>query len=416
MAALQAQRNSGARHIPLVLAELAQNEFALVGVACLMQGGIGPRRDRRHSAEELRGKVQRLYARMGTCDHQPLDQIAEFAYVSRPVVSSEHGQSRVADLFIFTSIGSREFCEKVPRQNGNVLCAFAQRRDGEGNYVQPIKEVFAEQAFGDLLLQLFVRGGDHTHVHGCWMVRTDTLEALLLEHAKNFCLCPQAHIAHFVQEERAVIGFLEFANFVFTGAREAALDVPEELGLDQFLGNRGAIYLYKWLAAAQTGGVERAGDQFLAGATLAINEHPPVGRRGECNLLAQRLHGNAIAQDAIALAEFFAEAPIFRFEAQEFERSLHGLGRFLERERFLDEVERAQLRGANGRFDIAVSRNHDDHGEMAVAAHALERFNSIHFRKPNVKQDQIDLSIGQALQALLAGAHRFDRVAFLAED
>src|SRR5690349_7023838 len=125
---------------------------------------------------------------------------------------------------------------------------------------------------------------------------------------------------------------------------------------------------------------------------------------------------NRRLREELGLAEFFAEAPIFRFEAQEFERSLHGLGRFLERERFFDEVERAQLRGANGRFDIAVSRNHDDHGEMAVAAHALERFNSIHFRKPNVKQDQIDLSIGQALQALLAGAHRFDRVAFLGED
>ena len=53
---------------------------------------------------------------------------------------------------------------------------------------------------------------------------------------------------------------------------------------------------------AQALRVDGVGHQFFARAGLAINQHAAVGRRHELNLLAQRLHGNALADDHAAWA------------------------------------------------------------------------------------------------------------------
>src|SRR6266446_2818192 len=168
-------------------------------------------------------------------NHEPLDQIAKFADVSGPTVSGEHGQSCVADLLGFAAIGNGEFSEKMARQNGYALNALAQSWNREGYYVQAIKKVFPKQTPGNLILELFIRCGDHAHVYGCRVIGSHTLEPLLLEDSKYLGLSTQTHIADFVQEERAVIRLLKFADFVFTGAGEAALYVTESFRINQLL-------------------------------------------------------------------------------------------------------------------------------------------------------------------------------------
>src|SRR6266571_3980582 len=249
-------------------------------------------------------------------NHEPLDQIAKFADVSGPTVSGEHGQSCVADLLGFAAIGSGEFSEKMARQNGYVLNALAQSWNREGYYVQAIKKVFPKQTPGNLILELFIRCGDHAHVHGCRVIGSHTLEPLLLEGSKYLGLRTQTHIADYL----------------------------------------------------------------------------------------------------IALAEFLAKAPIFQFQAQKFERPFHRLHCFLERERLFDEIEGAQFRGPNRCLDIAVSRDHDHHRKMPVAAHALECFDSIHLRQPDIEQHQIDTILRKTRQALLARADRFDCITFFGQD
>src|SRR5579859_2157286 len=167
----------------------------------------------------------------------------------------------------------------------------------------------------ELLLEIFVGGGDHARVHGDGLTGADGFEALFFENAQDFRLRAQAHVANFVEEERAAVSFLKLADFIFTGAGEAALNVAEKFGLDQFFGNGGAVYFDERTFVAKTGGVQRVRNEFLAGAALAVNEDATVGGSSDGNLLAQRLHRDAVADDLIAMAELAAKQLIFFLEA-----------------------------------------------------------------------------------------------------
>jgi len=67
-------------------------------------------------------------------------------------------------------------------------------------------------------------------------IGADALDFARLEKAEEQRLHAQAHLAHFVHEDRAAMGHLEPSALVAVRAREAALDVSEQLGLEQRLG------------------------------------------------------------------------------------------------------------------------------------------------------------------------------------
>src|SRR6266852_2734807 len=101
----------------------------------------------------------------------------------------------------------------MPSQDRNVFLAIAQRRNEEGNYVQAVEEILAEGAAGDFLFEIFICGGDDAHIYMESLIGADAFEALLFEDAEDFGLGAEAHVADFVEEERAAIGFGELADF-----------------------------------------------------------------------------------------------------------------------------------------------------------------------------------------------------------
>ena len=103
--------------------------------------------------------------------------------------------------------------QEITRKNGNIFLAIAQRRNEEGNYVQPIEKILAKSAAGDFLLEVFIGGGDHANVHVSGLVRADAFEALFFQHAQHFGLRAQAHVSHFIEKQRAAIGFCEICRF-----------------------------------------------------------------------------------------------------------------------------------------------------------------------------------------------------------
>ena len=70
-------------------------------------------------------------------------------------------------------------------------------------------------------------------------------------------------------------------------AGKRALDVAEQLALDELLGNRGAVDLDERLIPPAAQRVNGARHELLAGTVLAENQHAPVGRRRHRHLLAQ---------------------------------------------------------------------------------------------------------------------------------
>ena len=100
--------------------------------------------------------------------------------------------------------------------------------------------------------------------------RSEPLDLALLEHAQHLGLGLRAHVADFVEEDRAAVGLLELADLLLGGAGERAFLVTEQLRLDQLLRNRRAVHLHEALAAAQAVAVNRPRDQLLADAALAL--------------------------------------------------------------------------------------------------------------------------------------------------
>ena len=107
----------------------------------------------------------------------------------------------------------------------------------------------------------------------------DLLDFAGLEEPQQQALHPQRHLADLVEEDRAVVGHLELAGLVAIGAGEAALDVAEELRLEQRFGNAGAVDRHERGFGARAGGVDGPGDDFLADAALAGDQDLGVGAR-----------------------------------------------------------------------------------------------------------------------------------------
>ena len=97
------------------------------------------------------------------------------------------------------------------------------------------------------------------------------------QNAEQLGLAVERHLADFVEEQRAGVGLLEQAGVVGVGPGERALLVAEELALHQVAGNRGAVDREHRPVAAGAGPVDGPGDQLLARAAFAADQHAAGG-------------------------------------------------------------------------------------------------------------------------------------------
>ena len=80
------------------------------------------------------------------------------------------------------------------------------------------------------------------------MVGADLLQFTGFEESEQHALHAQRHLADLVEEDGAAIAHFELAGLVTVGAREAALHVAEQLGLEERLGDAGAVDRHEGLA------------------------------------------------------------------------------------------------------------------------------------------------------------------------
>ena len=110
----------------------------------------------------------------------------------------------------------------------------------------------------------------------------------------------QRDLADLVEEQRAAVGLLEAALAARDGAGERALLVPEQLALEQALGERRAVEAHERAGSrAASCWWMRRGDQLLAGAALAVIS--TVARLGADlrDGLEQALHRRVLADDVV---------------------------------------------------------------------------------------------------------------------
>src|SRR5262249_43249407 len=156
---------------------------------------------------------------------------------------------------------------------GDVVRTCPQRRQGDREYAQAVVQVLAERLLAYRPQQVAVGGGDDAHVGLDWCGPPDAVELALLQDTQQLRLRVGGDFAHLVEEDGAALGQLEPADAPRDGAGEGALLVAEEFALDQPARQGGTIDLDERTVLALARRVDRAGDQLLAGARLAGDEH-----------------------------------------------------------------------------------------------------------------------------------------------
>ena len=139
-------------------------------------------------------------------------------------------------------------------------------------------------------MDVAVGGGDEADVHMQFIVAANAGVGAVLQETEQFGLERAAHVADFVQEDGAVVGFLDAAEFLFDGAGEGALFMAEKFAFQEVFRNGGAVDADVIVLAPLAQTVQGAGDEFLARAAFAQDQNGGVGRAEFCDQLAQLLH------------------------------------------------------------------------------------------------------------------------------
>src|SRR4029077_12822711 len=160
-----------------------------------------------------------------------------------------------------------------------------------------VVEVAAEAAIGHNPGQVAVRGRHEAHVHLDGPGAAQAFELLLLEHAEQLGLQLRGDVADLVEEQGPPVRQLESPDFLADGPGEGAFLVAKQLALQQSSGDGRTIQFDKGTALPRAQVVNGAGDQLLAGAGFAPNEHRGASGGDRLYLTENAAEGSAIPDD-----------------------------------------------------------------------------------------------------------------------
>ena len=192
--------------------------------------------------------------------------------------------------------------------------------------------------------------------------------------------------------------------------------MAEQLRLDQFLGNRGAVHLDEPFAAAQAVPMNGSGDEFLADTALAGDEHGGVGRRRPADRRHHLLEPAAVADHLMADLDGALERPVLVPEAGLLEgvlnRHAQPVGAL---ERLLEKVERALPDRLDRRARRPVRGDHHDRQRVVHGMQTRQDVEAVHARHLHVEQHQVGRFPFDQREPFLAGRGSGDVVAVVLE-
>ena len=177
--------------------------------------------------------------------------------------------------------------------------ARAERRKADANDVQPVEQVEPEPPGRHLLAQVAIGRRHNPHINPPRDVLAHPPQLALLDRPQHLGLRAKRQLADFIEHERAGVRFFEHAGPLGHGPGKGAARVPEQLGLDQIVGERRAVQRAERPAAARTPPMERPGDELLAAAALSLDQDGE-GRRGCALDRLTHLHHRAADPEQLA--------------------------------------------------------------------------------------------------------------------
>src|SRR5918995_1180475 len=251
-------------------------------------------------------------------------------------------------------------------QERDIGMPLSQRRQLNGNDVEPVVKILSEVPSIDLARQVLVGGRDHSGIDFDAASAADTLELALLKHAQELFLRGERQLPYFVQKDRSLVGELEATFALSDRAGKGALLVPEELAFQECLRQGRTVDLDQRSGGVGRVTVDDGGDELLAGPGLPRDQHGRVRPGNPAHDLVNVLHGGTIADKNLVPVAFDQQANDPVAEVLAFEEALDGDGDFLELERLGDIVERPKLHRLDRRRRGAKG-GHDDDWQFRVA-------------------------------------------------
>ena len=284
-----------------------------------------------------------------------------------------------------------QLLQERPGQEEDVVLALLKRRHVHGVHGEPVVEVLTERAAPQVAGQVAVGGGDHPRVDRPRTIPTHPDDLALLEDAQQLDLQVARQLPDLVQEERATARGLEAAGSLALRSGERALLVPEELALDQRLGDRAAVQRDERLVGPVALLVQGPGGDLLARPAVARDQDRDLRPGSTAQEVRDPCHGGGGAHEppeAPGLAArrgdladgplelCLAQRPAHR--GQQSDR-LQGLG---------DEVDGPALQA--GLRDARGVRSGQDHGGDTAVQHLRQELTTVPVGEAQVEQDELD--------------------------
>ncbi len=178
---------------------------------------------------------------------------------------------------------------EVLDEQRDVLGSVAERRDHHLDPVDSVEEVLAEPPRRHLPLEVAIRGADETEVGPSLAGRPDPVEGPRVEHAEELRLDLGRHLSDLVEEERPPVRDLDEPRLLVAGPGEGPALEAEQLALEQARRHRRAVEVHETLVRPGRQTVHVLGQQLLAHAALAFDQHRCARRRHHLDRLQDLL-------------------------------------------------------------------------------------------------------------------------------
>ena len=148
------------------------------------------------------------------------------------------------------------------------------------------------------------------------------------------------------------------------------------------------------------------------------NQNAAVGWGHQGQLLPQSLDLNALADDVVAGRQLRPQVGILRQQTAVLESVLDGNRDFFKRQRLLEKIQSAELRGPDRRFNRSVTGDHHHHRALrdVQSPNTLQRFQPVDRGQPNVEQHDLVVLGLQAAQTFVAGFDGVDLIPLVFEN
>src|SRR6266850_2439411 len=225
--------------------------------------------------------------------------VLQLSNVAGPAMANQGAHGVLRDGFDCFVHGRGKLLNEVFHELGDIRFPLAQRCQVNRKSVQPIIQIFAEFTVPNHLLQVLVRRSNDANIDSSGTRAANGLKFTLLENAEQLGLKLQWHVSNFIEEQSATIRQREPADMRIDSARKGSAFVPEEFTFEEACGHRRAVHLHQISVSAGAELVNRARDDFLAGAGLSGDQNGCIRACDGLHLAENGAQAAAVPYDRI---------------------------------------------------------------------------------------------------------------------